>query len=835
MRDSQVTLKIEGIEVTVPKGTLIVDAAKQAGIDIPVFCYHPKLDPVGMCRMCLVELGTPRVDRTSGEIVRSADGEMVIEYREKLETACTAPVSEGMDVRVTSDKAVTGRKQIVEFLLTSHPLDCPICDKGGECPLQDQTMEHGPGKSRFLYEDKKHLAKNVPLGDLIFLDRERCIQCGRCVRFQEQLVDEPVIGFGERGRSLEIVTFTDPGFDSYFSGNTTDICPVGALTTADFRFGARPWELHATASICTHCPVGCNLVLNTRREAQAGGHEVIKRILPRQNEAVNEIWICDKGRFAHHFATSEERLSRPLMRVDGELIEVDWEQALKHAAQGMAHAGEGVLGIAGGRASNEDLFNFKQVIEGLGGQAVLDSAQGGGDWVEKLGVGQGTNLKTLGDGDAILLIASDLHEEAPIWWQRVIAAVKRGASLVIANGRETSLDHYAAHVLRYQYPQAVHTALGLLHAVQEDKNLEPYTGDPALAAASASLAGAQNLVIFFGSEGLDLSGSEALAQACARFLVLTGHAGKPNNGLIAVWREGNAQGAWDLGLRPTANLAEAIKRSGAMYVMAADPLGSNPGLAQELSPETFLVVQELFLTATAAAADVVLPARSFVEREGTFTSGERRVQRFFQALKGRGQARADWLIAANLAGELGIEVETRSAAQVFENLARTAPGYEGLDYGKLAVLDEQWPPVGDDDLYFGGTAQKNRSGVGVQLPNAVQRGEAVDPGWMAPPDELGRKGLLLVPISRLYDPEATILHSKVLAPRLAPVVLRLNPADAKRLKLEAGAQVEIRVNGFSAHVTPSVEEEVPRGVALMNRSQEIPARIPHEVDVKPVG
>ncbi|MGB3400835.1 MAG: NADH-quinone oxidoreductase subunit NuoG, partial [Candidatus Deferrimicrobiaceae bacterium] len=597
MSDSQVTLKIEGIELTVPKGTLIVDAAKQIGIDIPVFCYHPKLDPVGMCRMCLVELGVPRVDRASGAIVRSAEGDPIIDYRPKLETACTTPVSEGMDVRVSSENAVAGRNQIVEFLLTSHPLDCPICDKGGECPLQDQTMEHGPGKSRFLYDDKNHLAKHVPLGDLIFLDRERCIQCGRCVRFQEELVDEPVIGFGGRGRSLEIVTYSDPGFDSYFSGNTTDICPVGALTTADFRFGARPWELHATASICTHCPVGCNLVLNTRREAQAGGQEVIKRVLPRQNEAVNEIWICDKGRFAHHFATSAERLSQPLMRVGGKLVEVSWDEAIRHAAQGLSKAGTKVLGVAGGRASNEDLFTFKSVIDGLGGTSVLQGVQAGGDWVEKVGVGQGTNLRTLGEGDAILVIASDLHEEAPIWWQRVIAAVKRGASLVVANGRETSLDHYATQVLRYLYPQAAHTALGLLHAVHKDKGLEKYTADPGLQAAAASLADAQHLIIFFGSEGLDLAGSEALAQACARFLVQTKHAGGVNNGLISVWQEGNTQGAWDLGLRPTPDLVKAIRDSSALYVMAADPFGEDPGLVDQIRPETFIVVQELFLSA----------------------------------------------------------------------------------------------------------------------------------------------------------------------------------------------------------------------------------------------
>ena len=179
-----------------------------------------------------------------------------VQFKPKLETACTTPVSEGMVVLNTSEKVKAGRKDIVEFLLTSHPLDCPVCDKGGECPLQNLTMGFGPGESRYLYGEKKHLAKHVPLGDMIFLDRERCIQCGRCVRFQDEVVDDPVIGFSQRGRSLEIVTFSEPGFNSYFSGNTTDICPVGALTTADFRFGARPWELKSAASICNHCPVG---------------------------------------------------------------------------------------------------------------------------------------------------------------------------------------------------------------------------------------------------------------------------------------------------------------------------------------------------------------------------------------------------------------------------------------------------------------------------------------------------------------------------------------------------------------------------------------------------
>jgi NADH-quinone oxidoreductase subunit G len=331
MSAGRVHLSIDGVPVEVPAGTLLVDAAKQAGLDIPVFCYHPKLKPVGMCRMCLVEIGRPARDRATGAPTLDGQGQPVIQFGPNLETACTTPVGEGWAVRFISPKALEGRRWILEHLLTSHPLDCPVCDKGGECPLQNLTMAHGPGESRFLFDEKQHLAKHVPLGGLIWLDRERCIQCARCTRFQAEIADDPVIGLSQRGRRLEIVTYSDPGFDSYFSGNTTDICPVGALTTEDFRFGARPWELNAAASICPHCPVGCNLTLNTRREALSGGDLVVKRVMPRQNEAVNEIWICDKGRFAHHYARSPQRLGQPLVREGGELRPASWEQALGRA------------------------------------------------------------------------------------------------------------------------------------------------------------------------------------------------------------------------------------------------------------------------------------------------------------------------------------------------------------------------------------------------------------------------------------------------------------------------------------------------------------------------
>ena len=382
---NDVTLTIDGMPVTVPAGTLIVDAAKEIGIDIPVFCYHPKMEPVGMCRMCLVEVGRPAIDRATNQPILDESGKPKLQFGPKLETACTTPVSAGMAVIGMSDKVKTARNDVLEFLLTSHPLDCPVCDKGGECPLQNLTMGYGLGTSRFDYADKNHNDKKVPLGELIFLDRERCIQCGRCVRFQTEIVDDPVIAFSQRGRSMEIITNSTPGFDSIFSGNTSDICPVGALTTADFRFGARPWELKSAASICNHCPVGCNLTLNTRREAKSDGKVVIKRVMPRQNEAVNEIWICDKGRFGYHFAESGSRLTQPLIREDGELVPVSWEKALDVAAQKLRAYGFNFVSLAGGRLSNEDLYSLKELTENLHGKAMLFSQMAGGDLVSQVG------------------------------------------------------------------------------------------------------------------------------------------------------------------------------------------------------------------------------------------------------------------------------------------------------------------------------------------------------------------------------------------------------------------------------------------------------------------
>ena len=840
MSSDGVRLTIEGMELTTPSGTLLVDAAKRIGIDIPVFCYHPKLEPVGMCRMCLVEIGRPARDRSTGQPVLNEQGEPVIQYGPNLETACTTRVGEGWQVRVFSGKAIEGRNEIVEYLLTSHPLDCPVCDKGGECPLQNLTMGHGPGVSRFLYDDKIHLAKRLPLGELIYLDRERCIQCARCTRFQDEVVGDPVIGFYQRGRRLEIVSYSEPGFDSYFSGNTTDICPVGALTTADFRFGARPWELNAAASICPHCPVGCNLTLNTRREVSQGGREVVKRVMPRQNEQVNEIWICDKGRFAHHYAHSPDRLSKPLVRENGKLVETTWEEALRRAAGRLREAGDGLLGLVGGRLSNEDLFNFRLLIEALGGKAGLDDPMAGGDLVQRFGVGPGTNLGTLGEGDAVLVIASDLHEEAPIWWLRIKQAAERGAQLIVANVRPTRLDRYATQVLRYPPGEAVQFALGLLHAVTGEAGLKEYAGDRRMKSAAKAFSSAENSILFFGNEGLDYAGSEAVARACAQLLASSDHVGRPNNGLIAVWPRANTQGAWDMGLRPLpggpfgfaqGGLRTALAKNTAAYIVGADPVADDPHAREILEGLSALVVQDLYLTATAELADVVLPAQSFVEREGTFTSGERRVQRFYPAVRESEGSLADYRIIAELGGQLGVVLEGRGASLVFSQIAAQIPDYAGLSYTDLSVVEPQWPDVGGEDLYYGGTAYDNRQGLGVQLtPNPGGK----PPKWTAPPGRTTSGDLLLVPVSTLYDRGGTVLPSEILRQRLAPLRMAIHPEDAARLGLAEASQAEISWDGTVTRLDLLVEESVPLGAGLVPRSMGLPLSEPTGVRVRPV-
>ncbi|MEW6286960.1 MAG: NADH-quinone oxidoreductase subunit NuoG [Chloroflexota bacterium] len=812
----QVTLTIDGKQVTVPEGTLVADAAKMAGIDIPVFCHHPKLEPVGMCRMCLVEIGRPVRDRATGQFVME-NGAPKIQFMPKLETACTNKVEEGMVVLTRSQKAVEGQKGTIEFLLTSHPLDCPICDKGGECPLQNLTVAYGPGKSRFLYDEKMHLDKQVPLGELIWLDRERCIQCARCIRFQNEIAGDPVIGFDERGRATQIVSFSDPGFDSVFSGNTTDICPVGALTTSDFRFGARPWELQAHASICTQCPVGCNTTLNTRREAKSGGRIVVKRVMPRQNEDVNEIWICDKGRFAYHYTEGKQRLTRPMIRKDGKLTRASWDAATKLAAENFQKAKKNFVILASGRLSNEDLFNLKSLAEHADGKAYIYSHMGGGELTSLVGVGEGTNFGSMGAGTTIVVVASDLYEEAPVWYLRIKQAAARGANLIVMNARETKLDRYASFTVRYAYGDEVKAV--------SDLAKKGKIGDTFLKS--------ENAVILYGSDGLGVSGSAALASACAKLLHDNGFTGRPNNGLIGVWGRANDQGAWEMGFEVEEDLAKAFKGK-TVYIAGADPVADDPKLAKALEGAEFVAVQDVMTTATTEIADVVLPAQAFTEREGTLTSGERRVQRFYPAVPVTGEAKADFAITSQIARHMGIVLEGTSVSAVFDILAASVKSFEGLTYARLAEVRPQWPIVGRSDLYYGGTTYENTQGMGAQLSAAAGRGEKVsipkvEKEALVRPKE---KELLAVPVTKLYDRGTTILPSELLHERIGEAKVILHPETAKSLGVEEDQKVSVSFNGVNGEAAVKLTDTISVGVALIPRSMGLAIREPVAVKVK---
>ncbi len=819
-----VTLKINQKIVEVPAGTLIVEAARKAGINIPVFCYHPKMEPVGMCRMCLVEVGYPQKDRTTGDLVKNEDGTTKIVFAPKLETGCTTPVVDGMEVKTNSEKANEAHKSILEFLLTSHPLDCPICDKGGECALQDLTMAHGPGTSRFIYEDKKHLAKQFPLGELILLDRERCIQCGLCVRFQHEVVDDPVLNFYQRGRSLEIQTHSQPGFDSIFSGNTTDICPVGALTTIDFRFGARPWEMERSASICAHCTVGCNMVYNIRREAKTDGKTLIKRAMPRQNELVNELWLCDKGRLGYHYVESPQRLTQPLLRKDDKLVPASWEEAYQQVEDKLRAEKLRLVTLAGGRLTNEDLYNFQQLNHSQEGKAVLYSQMAGGDLTAQIGLGKGSNFSDMGKGTTILVVASDLHEEAPLWWLRVKQAADRGANLIVANARKTRLDKYASHIIRYEYGQEASTIYALLDG----------KGNEEIEQASQAFAKAENGVVIYGSDGLGLVGSDSLVKACAKILYERGFYGKPNNGLLAVWDKPNMQGAWDMGFHPDRTLKGTLREADVAFIAAADPAGDNPVLKQALEETNFVVVFEMFMTETAKLADVVFPVQAQIEREGTYTSGERRVQWFGNVIPVLKGPKPDFEIAAQIGRLMGLATEGRSPLLVMNKINEKVKGYEEITYTRLNEHVDQWPLISRTDSYYAGTSYENEFGIGIQLATSADRGEELSLGTLilVEPQQEVATGMKVVPVTALYDRGQLLQPSQILDLRLAPQVLTMQPALAEKYHLQDGDPIKLQVAGSEIVSRVRLDEEAPQDVALISRSNGVPISSPVFVQIQ---
>ncbi len=855
-----VTLTIDGRQTTVPDGTLLVEAARQIGIEIPVFCYHSKMEPVGMCRMCLVTVGTPEKDRDTGKPKVDEAGNPVIGWLPKPQTACTVVVSEGMVAITDTEEVAADRKAVLEFLLTSHPLDCPVCDKGGECPLQDLTFRHGPGVSRFIYADKHHGLKHYPLGNLIILDQERCIMCARCTRFQDELADDPVLAVENRGRDAMIVSYSDPPFDSHYSGITTDICPVGALTSRDYRFHLRPWEMQAVPSLCNLCSVGCNTILNVARNK-------IQRIMPRQNEAVNEIWICDKGRFAHHFHESQDRLMTPLVRRDGQLVEASWDEALDYVAQRLKAIKEdagakAIGGIAGAHLPNEDLYLFQKLIRQAIGSPNVDHRVGlnaamDDDTAQVAGVGVGTDLGRLGADTSILVLGCDLDEEAPVLYLRVAGAARHGTTLINAGGRPTKLDRVAGQTLRCHYGSLAHLVLGMLHVFlfeeMEDgrrltgnemlarldgldalrEKVQPWTPERAASVtgltagairqAAQAFGQAKNGIILYGMEA---GADPALTAAMQNLVLVAGFAGRPNNGLLAVLPHANSRGAADLGLVPhrlpgyvpapeqglnaEQMLAGQVK---ALLIAGADPLATRPR-AKEIE---LLVVQELLPTATTQQADVVLPAAALAERDGTFTNGERWVQHFSPTLPVVGQTRPDWVIIRHLGALLGTDWPYASTAGVLAEMAETIPLYRGMNYERLTrpiPLSRRM-----SHYIYAGMSFQAEAHEGLQWPTvAEQKDQKLPLTWVDPGEPDTADGLTLVAPRVLYD-GGTLLHQNPLLDRqfVSPSV-RLSPADAGRLAVEAGQQVELSRNGHNVQLGVEIDDSLPEGVVAVARN-----------------
>ncbi len=805
-----ITLTIDDREVTVPAGTTVLDAARSVGIEIPTFCNYAKLVAVGACRMCLVQI----------EKVRG------------FPTACTTPVRQDMVVRTDTPEVRKAQRGSLEFLLTNHPLDCPVCDKGGECELQDQVFRFGPGVSRFI-EEKRRKKKVYDLSPFIVLDQERCVLCRRCVRFLHEWVGDPQLGVFERGRNSVIDTFPGQPFDSHLSGNVVDLCPVGALTSRVFRFRARVWELTNTPSICPLCGAGCNVTLGVKADR-------LRRITPRPNEHVNDQWLCDKGRFGHAFVDSPHRLTTPLVRRDGTLQPASWDEALATVAGRLKaivadYGPDSVGGIGSPRTTNEANYLFQRFM-----RAVV-----GTNNVDHLGRMPGAAIPLdLRPAAAVLLVNVHPNEEAPIAELLLRRATLRGQTTVMAMGpRREPLARYGGPVLAYRPGTEVAVLNGLAHVIlaaglerterpgdvveglrrqlrdYSPDRVEELTGVPAaaLAEVAETLAGAEDALVVYGDPLAHVPGGVA---ALDNLTILLGE-------LVPYYlaAHNNTVGALDMGVAPhlypgrvplddTAYRDRLSQRWGvrllpstggslsemlhtaeqgvlkALYVVGADPATDCRVGRAALDAVELLVVQDMFLTETARMADVVLPAASFAETEGTYTNASGRVQRLRAGMRCRGQSRPDWRIVADLAGALGHDFGFGSAEAVMAEIAEVVSLYEGLTYQAL----------GDG---------------GARRPDAPRPArELVEVDYQPPPPD-PTYPLLMLTGRLLYD-RGTLLSQSEVVQRVVPAAgVEMNAADAGPLGIADGDVVTVSSVHGAVELPARVNGAVPPGAVFV--------------------
>ncbi|MDX9716661.1 MAG: NADH-quinone oxidoreductase subunit NuoG [Thauera sp.] len=636
-------IEIDGKQIQVEDGSTVMDAASVAGVYIPHFCYHKKLSIAASCRMCLVQ----------------------VEKAPKPLPACATPVTNGMKVWSHSELAVKAQKGVMEFLLINHPLDCPICDQGGECQLQDLAVGYGSTASR--YQEEKRVVFNKNLGALVSTDMTRCINCTRCVRFTAEIAGEMELGQAFRGEHAEIMPFIEKTVDSELSGNIIDLCPVGALTSKPFRFAARTWELSRRKSVSPHDSLGANLIVQTK-------HDVVKRVLPLENEEVNECWLSDKDRFSYEALNGEQRLTTPMVKQGGQWKQVDWQAALEFAANGLRgiahdHGAPAIGALGSPHATVEELHLLQKLVRGLGSQNVdfrlrqsdfrCDTHRLGAPWL-------GMPIAGVKDLTRLLVVGSFLRKDAPLLAQRVRQAAKKGlhVSAIGPNAeqwlipvRNRALVAPSAMVaVMAQVVVALSQEMGVEVSTALQGKLPADVSDDARAIAQ-SLAGGRKVAVWLGNLAVQherYSELQTLAQEIARIsggsFGVIGEAANSVGGYLARAVPGED------GL----NAAAMIEQQRKAYVL----LGAEPDLDFANPVATLAAMRAAQLVVAMSAfdspalrevADVLLPIAPFTETSGTFVNTEGRAQSFTAVARPLGEARPGWKVLRVLGNLLALE------------------------------------------------------------------------------------------------------------------------------------------------------------------------------------
>lgn len=709
---SDVTLTIDGQSVTVPKGTLIVEAARKLGIEIPVYCYHPKLEPVGACRVCVVNV----------------EGQ-----RRPIMPACATEVAAGMVVHTRDKAATSAREGVLELLLINHPLDCPVCDRAGECDLQDFTVRYGPGKSRFR-EIKRHFEKSVSVGPEVVLDRERCIMCMRCVRFCNEAAMEEGLTIIERGPKAEIGPFPGRSFDSQFSGNTVEICPVGALTSHSYRFKSRPWELQNFASVCTGCSVGCNLTVDVR-------YDHVARLRSRVNDAIDDGWLCDKGRYSYP-RLQEKRATQPMIRKDGQLVACSWDDALNAVAEGFKTAGLHQVGaITGPTLGNEAAWLTTRLMRGVFGSPNLDHAHGKFEPNFQVQLPLTAKISGLDSATCVVLFHSQPSQLAPVLELRIKKAIsKRQAGLVVigdagalnryADVRLSATDELVAELLAQQGQEEEKPAI--THPKPRPWEAGGKTSDK-MEDALRLLRKSPKVTIVF-DENSPLASLRDLATACDCL-------GQAPHGLMLVAHGANTTGQREMGftsqwgpggqkLGSLDSLKESWGQFNEQTGKKYEEMLQNPTAAMLVFHHTALEKKPNFLVAVtshtdelAQQADVVLPAAAWSEQVQTLTNLDGTLQLCRQALPPAGESLPEWQIISRLAKLFGSEWPEDSSSKIFAEMARLNPAYAGASYRQFQVPAEvHWSYPQQAKI---GTPRADLSAIPVRNPEATP--------WMSAP------------------------------------------------------------------------------------------------------